>query len=188
MIGILKENIPLLKNNWDKYKECFKEIEVPAKTVLLKEGEISKKMFFIKKGCLRMAFTHKGRDITFQFFFENQFVSSIESFRSKQPSQFSIESLEPSIIYVISRADFEKVINEVPELKEIMLEILHMRIAHYAKLFLSFIRDTPCQRYIELLKNQPHIVQRIPQHYIASYLGITSVSLSRIRNKILKSH
>lgn len=186
MSDIFFENIIKLREDWNKYKCYFKEVKVPAKTILLSEGEISRKMFFIKEGCLRMLFNQNGKDITFQFFFENQVVSSVESFVINRPSQFSIEAIEPSVLQMIYKNDFEKLVNEIPEFREQMHKILIARISHYANLFLSFIRDSPQQRYKDLLKNQPHIIQRIPQHYIASYLGITSVSLSRIRNRILR--
>ena len=75
-------------------------------------------------------------------------------------------------------------INEIPEMRGQMLDIAFNRQFHYMKHFLSFIKDTPTQRYLNLIKENPQIVQRVPQHYIASYLGITPVSLSRIRNKI----
>ena len=74
-------------------------------------------------------------------------------------------------------------IAEVPGYREFLHEILFQRLEHYARLFLSRIRDTPEQRYKNLLRDHPEIIQRIPQHYIASYLGITPVSLSRIRNR-----
>ncbi|MFO7448136.1 MAG: Crp/Fnr family transcriptional regulator [Ignavibacteriaceae bacterium] len=170
----------------DKNDQYLKQISVPPKTILLKEGEISHKMYFIKQGCIRMGFHHDGRDITFQFFFENQSVSSIESFISDQPSEFFIETIEPSTVYVVTKTDFWKIINDVPEISQHMQKMLMQRMGHYARLFLSFIRDTPAERYKQLLENQPHIIQRVPQHYIASYLGITSVSLSRIRNRLLK--
>jgi hypothetical protein len=67
-----------------------------------------------------------------------------------------------------------------------MLNIAFERQFHYMRHFLSFIRDTPEQRYLNLLKEQPHIIQRVPQHYIATYLGITPVSLSRIRKRLGK--
>jgi CRP-like cAMP-binding protein len=176
----------IFKENYEKYKYLFKEIRVKSKTILLREGEISRKIFFIKEGCLRMAFNNKGKDITFQFFFENQPVASIESFMSEQPSQFSLETIEQSIIKVLQKKDFEKIMREVPELKDALHELMFERLGRYSKLFLSFIKDTPELRYIDLLHSEPHILQRVPQHYIASYLGITPVSLSRIRNKLLK--
>ena len=126
-----------------------------------------------------------GKDVTFQFFFENQGVSSIESFNSGNPSLFSIESVEPSTLLVISKPNMEKLIKEIPDYQLFMQAHILQRMNHYAKLFMSRIKNNPQERYLELLTEEPHILQRVPQHYIASYLGITPVSLSRIRNKIL---
>jgi CRP-like cAMP-binding protein len=184
MINFLKERIPGLKDNWDKYEHFIKEIHVGSKTILLNEGETAQKMYFIKEGCLRLAFNNNGKDITFQFFFENQPVASMESFMTGQPSQFSLESVEPSTLYFIHKNDLAEIIKDYPEIKTKMQEIIIMRLSRYVKLFLSYIKDTPEQRYLELLKNEPLIIQRVPQHYVASYLGITPVSLSRIRKRI----
>jgi len=169
--------------DWEKYGHLFKEIRVPARTTLLQEGQIARQAYFIRKGCLRVWFNNNGKDVSFQFFFENEGVASVESFRSGEPSAFSIESLEPSTLLVLTKKNFETLMRELPGYPEVLQEILHRRIAHYMKLFLSRIKDSPQKRYEDLLKESPHIVQRIPQHYIASYLGITPVSLSRIRNK-----
>ena len=170
--------------NWDKYKHLWKRLSVPAKTILLKEGELSKRAYWIEKGCLRLWFNKNGKDITFQFFFENEGVSSIESFSKNLPSLFYLESIEPSLLYYIEKKDFEMLINKIPDFKNILFETILDRQIYYMEQFLSLIKDRPKDRYLKLLKEKPHIVQRIPQHYIASYLDITSVSLSRIRNKI----
>ncbi len=171
------------KTHWDQLSYLFEEREIPAKTILLNEGEIAHQLFFIKKGCLRLWFNNDGKDITFQFFFEKQAVSSIESFLSGQPSQFTLESIEPTTVVVISKDGFNTLFNLYPELKEGLQKITFLRMGNYAKLFLSRIKDNPQKRYNELLKNSPEIIRRVPQHYIASYLGITPISLSRIRNK-----
>jgi CRP-like cAMP-binding protein len=168
----------------EKYPELFKETKVKSKTVLLKEGEIARKVFIVKKGCLRMWLNHEGKEITFQFFFENEMVASIESLRANKPSMLYIETLEPSTLFVLTKSNFKRLFYEAPELKDFMMEMSFRRFAHYSKLYLSFLKNNPVERYKELLRNEPRIVQRIPQHYIASYLGITPVSLSRIRNKI----
>lgn len=172
------------KIDWEKYGHLFKEMIIPAKTILLHEGDVSKNAYFIKEGCLRLWFSNKGKDVTFQFFFENEGVSSIESFRSGEPSLFTIESVEPSVIYMISKKSFGKIFMDDPESNAYVNEIIYKRLSHYSRLFMSYIKYTPEERYKELLKNSPHIIKRIPQHYIASYLGITSVSLSRIRNRV----
>ena len=77
----------------------------------------------------------------------------------------------------------EQLHQSYPEIKDGFQDILFQRFRNYAQLFLSRIKDTPGERYEELLKNHPEIIKRVPQHYIASYLGITPISLSRIRNR-----
>lgn len=72
------------------------------------------------------------------------------------------------------------------KVRERWMDALFERNLHYMKHCLSFIKDTPQQRYLNLIEKQPQVVQRVPQHYIASYLGITKVHLSRIKSKLLK--
>lgn len=170
-------------NQWDRFNHLFERKEVAAKTVLLEEGKISKTMFFIEEGCLRTWVNNDGDEITTQFFFEGDMISSFESFRTNQPSLYSIESIEPCILQTISRTDFQYVLDDSPEIKDRMEEHLYKRLFQAQQLFLSYLKNNPEQRYKELLKKHPIIIQRIPQHYIASYLGITPVSLSRIRNR-----
>jgi len=170
-------------SKWDQISHLYKEIEIPAKTTLLEEGKVSKNIFIIEKGCLRTWVNNNGTDITTQFFFEGQSVSSIESFRTHQPSLYSIESIEQCVLQTISQKDFQMALEESPTLKKEMEGHLFKRFIEVQKYLLSHLRDTPQQRYQELLKNHPEIIIRVPQHYIASYLGITPVSLSRIRNR-----
>ncbi len=159
------------------------ECEIPAKTILLNAGKTSKHFYFIKKGCLRLSLNHDGKDITFQFFFENQGVASIESFVRNTPSIFNIESIEPSIVLKLRKDDLLHLFEDFPELKEAYNHHIIDRLINYTHLFLSRIQDSPNQRYKRLIETHPLLIQRIPQHYIASYLGVTSVSLSRIRNR-----
>ena len=184
MLNQLKEKRSLPQSPWDQYQHLWQRQVVPARTVLLREGEVARKMFYVESGCLRIAFNHDGKDVTFQFFLEGAGVSSLESLWKKQPSLYSIEAIEPSIIHSMDKKDFDKILEETPALKDYMLETMVDRMANYVAHYLSVIKDNPQQRYIKLLQEKPEIVQRIPQHYIASYLGITPVSLSRIRNRI----
>lgn len=170
-------------NKWEKFEHLFERLEVPARTTLLEEGEISKTMFVIEKGCLRTWVNNDGKEITTQFFFEGDSVASIESFRANQPSMYSITTIESSVLQTISQADFFDVIENSPELKTTFEEHLFQRLFKSQQFLYSLLKNNPQQRYEELIKHHPQIVQRVPQHYIASYLGITSVSLSRIRNR-----
>lgn len=171
------------ENSWKQFQKVFIEKEIASKTVLLREGEISNNIYFIQKGCLRLWFNKDGKDITFQFFFERQPVASIDSFMNQKPSLFTIESLEPSTILSIGKVDFERIINSFPEFKIGFQDFIFQRFRNYAQLFLSRIKDSPQERYEDLIKNHPEIIKRVPQHYIASYLGITPISLSRIRSR-----
>ncbi|UZR96152.1 Crp/Fnr family transcriptional regulator [Chondrinema litorale] len=168
---------------WKQFSHLFTRKTVAPKAVLLNEGEVSKNAYFLEKGCLRLWFNHDGKDITFQFFFEGEGVSSIESFKTGEPSLFTIETIEACELIVIRKNDFQTIMDSSPAIKKEIEHHIFKRLMYYQKLFLGRIRDNPEKRYHELLENYPHILQRVPQHYIASYLGITPVSLSRIRNR-----
>ena len=183
MLNQLIDKIKKDKTNREKFRDLFREKEIPSKTILLPEGKIATRVHFIKKGCLREWFNKDGKDITFQFFFEGQAVASIDSFINNKPSIFTLESIEPSTIISISKENFEQLQRIYPGMKEGFQEVMYQRFQNYARLFLSRIKDTPRERYEDLIKNHPEIIKRIPQHYIASYLGITPISLSRIKNK-----
>jgi len=168
---------------WEAFGHLFKREEYQAGTLLLREGQVSRKAYLIEKGCCRLWFNNNGKDVSFQFFFEGQAISSAESFRNNQPSQFSIETIEPCVMFTISKKDFQLMVDTSPAFKADVEENIFQRLLLYQQLFLSRIKDSPEKRYHDLLANHPEMLQRIPQHYIASYLGITSVSLSRIRNR-----
>lgn len=167
----------------EAFEQRLEYRSVLAKTVLLREGEVAQKMFFVRKGCLRLYFYNAGNDITFQFFFEGSVVASFDSWHKRQPSQFSLESIEPTELVVVPREAFDALIHAVPSLRDRYEEVLIERFHAYQQLFLSRIKNTPQQRYEELLRERPDVLLRVPQHYIASFLGITPVSLSRIRNR-----
>lgn len=189
MFEELIRRLPHLRERIEHYAGLFEPRIVPAKTVLLREGEISRRVFYVDKGCLRVWFNNKGKDVTFQFVFENQIVSSADSFRKNIPSTFTIESIEPATVRVLKKKDYDAMMADLGQdnaFLNSMLENLFERQLHYMREFLSFIRDTPQERYLQLLREKPHILQRVPQHYIASYLGITPVHLSRIRNAVLR--
>ena len=96
---------------------------------------------------------------------------------------YTIESIEPSTILSLSKENYIQLQRLYPEIKEGLQELLFQRFRIYSQLFLSRIKNTPQERYDDLIKNHPEIIKRVPQHYIASFLGITPISLSRIRNR-----
>lgn len=173
-----------LKAAWKKYRHLWTRVEVPARTILLKEGDISRKAYVIERGCLRVWFNHNGKEISFQFFFEGDVVLSVESFRKMVPSPFYIETIEAAVLHWINRTDMDRVIREDSFLNNYLMDWAVERQAEFIRHFFSFLKDSPRQRYENLLAHKPQIIRRVPLQYIASYLGITPVSLSRIRNKV----
>lgn len=178
---------PELNVFWDKYLPFQQRKEVAAKTILLQEGKKSQQYIFIEKGCVRVFILKNGEEKTVQFFFEKEGLTSFDSFVNNVPSLVTVETIEPSVIYVLPKKYVLQLVEELshePRFIPILLQMSALRQLHYMNEFVSFIRDTPEQRYQNLLSERPHIVQRVPQHYIASYLGVSTVHLSRIKSKL----
>jgi CRP-like cAMP-binding protein len=175
--------MPAPPNMLERIKATFTREEFPAKTLLVKEGALAKKLFYIEKGCCRVWFNNDGKDVTYQFLFEGNFASSFETIISGTVSWYSVETLEPTVVYSVGIEDFKKRMELHPHIKAFYNQYVERRLVFYQKLFVSHIKDNPEQRYRELLAQHPEIILRVPQRYIASFLGITSVSLSRIRNR-----
>src|SRR5687768_18459042 len=114
----MPNNREQLNAEWEKFRHFFRREEIPARTILLQEGQVSERMFYIEKGCIRLSFNKDGKDITFQFFFENEGVSSAESFRSNEPSLFSIETIEPCIVHTLDKKNYAIMIERSALIKQ----------------------------------------------------------------------
>lgn len=155
-----------------------------AKEQILTQGDISTNIYFIKKGCLRLwHLTEDGKDITVQFFFENSYVAVLESFYLNKPSDYNLQALENCIVYKISKENFIQFLKSDINNKDLFIDVLFSKVVRYNHLFLSRIKNSPEKLYLELLEKEPNLLNRIQDHYIASYLGITAVSFSRIKKR-----
>ena len=155
----------------------------PAKHRLLNAGECAKYLFVIKSGAARIWFNQGGKDYTLQFFFEEEPICVYESCLRDEPCEFTLETIKPTEMLVFHKEDVLKHIESNPQLKESMMMHFVNKMVKYVHQFISLQTNNPEQRYDNLLKLRPEIMQRIPQQYIASFLGITPVSLSRIRGR-----
>jgi CRP-like cAMP-binding protein len=164
MIFHFSNKLPQLNAYWDRYLAFQQRLEVPAKTVLLEEGKVSQHYIFIEQGCVRAFLYKDGEDKTVQFFFEHQGLASLESFINNTPSLFSIETIEPSVVYLLPRQYVLQLMDELshePDFLQMMMHMMAGRQTHYMHEFVSFIRDTPEERYQRLLKDRPHHLSRI---------------------------
>ncbi|NOI66279.1 Crp/Fnr family transcriptional regulator [Vibrio sp. 99-8-1] len=166
---------------WSALEPHAVKTELSKKQTIIEEGVVCDTVYFVETGCIRSWFNQDGKDISFQFFMQGSIITACDSLLFSEPSPFSYQALLPTTLHSMPMVDFKQIISQSPQLQEAGFKLVSERLRHYQRLFLSRIKDTPQQRYQELLKTHPEIIRMIPQHYIASYLGITSVSLSRIR-------
>jgi len=153
-------------------------------TLLLKEGETSTDGFFVLKGCIRTYYIKEGEEKTTAFYTEMEGITP-PSVLTQEPSKFYIAATEDSII-TISNPNMEAQIFEAfPKFETLCRVLSEELIAKQQINFDDFKTSTPEERYLHLLANRPDLIQRAPQHQLASYLGIKPQSLSRLRARIL---
>ncbi len=150
------------------------------------EGQVCHDIFFMAKGCARLYYLKDGVEITGFFFTEGMFLNAFQSFLTRSPSRQIIETLEPCELLCLSYERLEELYRELPVTHVLMRKMLEERFISAQSLVSSFIMDSPEERYLKMLHAHPEILRRIPQHMLATFLGITPVSLSRIRKRILK--
>lgn len=166
--------------------------QVPVKvfekgTLLLKEGEVARSFFFNLKGCLRIYYLTDGTEKTVFFYSDHQFITAYESFTKSLPSQYYIECLEETTLAVFSYQNEMSLLEQIPKLELLARLVMEEELSVYQEIIASLITLSPQERYSKLVKKHPKLVQRIPQYYLATYLGVAPESLSRIRKRIRKN-
>ena len=159
------------------------EFSIPAKTLLITEGSVTDKLFLIKRGSVRAWCKNKSKEITTDLFFENKLVTSVESFMFNEKSIYNFETVEACELCFVTKAEFDKYLTERADIKDKFYQALIKRLIIHARRTIQLLKIKPEDRYKELIELQPNIINRVPLNIIASYLGITSVSLSRIRSR-----
>jgi CRP-like cAMP-binding protein len=153
-------------------------------TILLKKGQKSKDSYFVLKGCIRTYYVLDGEEKTTAFYTEMEALTP-PCVISKTPSEYYISCIEDTIL-TISNSDMEIEINsKFPKFETVCRILAEELLAKQRIDFDEFKTSSPEQRYLNLLQKRPDLVQRVPQHQLASYLGIKPQSLSRLRTRIL---
>lgn len=152
---------------------------------LIQEGEIRKEVFFIRKGLVRAyKIDEKGNEITTLIRWENQILASPDVILFNEPSQFYFEALEPTDVFYMDYDVIQTIVSNNPKLEENRKFILQNLLKEAYRRIDSFVLLTPEERYLNYIATKPEIVNRVPGKYIANVLGVTPVSLSRIRKRI----
>jgi CRP-like cAMP-binding protein len=158
--------------------------DVPKNEVLLREGNLCNQIYFIEKGTARTFYYRDGKDITYWIATEGEFVGSMASFFSRTPSNKYVETLENSVLWVFDYYKLENLYSKSKELERMGRLFASYGIAVLEKKFDDYHFLTAKERYTRLLERRADILQKVPLGIVASYLGITQETLSRIRGKI----
>jgi CRP-like cAMP-binding protein len=154
-------------------------------TILLKEGQNSKETYFVLKGCIRVYYVVDGEEKTTAFYTEKEAFTP-PCVISKTPSENYVSCLEDSLL-LVSNSDMEVEVNSKFPKFDIMCRMFSEELLAKQRIdFDEFKTSSPEQRYLNLLQKRPELIQRVPQHQLASYLGIKPQSLSRLRARILE--
>jgi CRP/FNR family transcriptional regulator, anaerobic regulatory protein len=172
-------------------EEVFNDIlileQFKKKEFLLKEGQVCNKISFINSGCMRAFYDVDGIENTVQFFFANSWYTDYASFLTGQTAVENMQAIEPCEIVQFKKADLYKLYTQYPVFEKVGRVMAENAFLSLSRLNQMLTNEEPEERYLNLFKTRPEIVERIPQHYIASYLGIKPESLSRIRKRILSA-
>ena len=172
---------------FEKLISFFTVTTIKKKEFFNNQGNLCRHLAFVNSGCLRAFHTDdKGDEFTMYFAFLNWWVGDKTSFYSGTPSRFSVQALEDSEIFYADKTKWERALDEIPVFEKWYRVKTRKSYEATQQKIIDTQTETAEQKYLKLLKNAPDIVQRIPQYYIASYLGIKPQSLSRIRKNISK--
>jgi CRP-like cAMP-binding protein len=162
---------------------ALRKTELEKGSFLIMEGKVCDHVWFLERGCLRGFYNLDGKEISHWFGFETNFVTSFYSFISRQPSVENIQLIEDCTLWAITFEDLQALYKKHPSVERLG-RIMNER--YYMMLEERFVRNhfkEARERYEILMTHSPHILQRVPLGYIASYLGMTQETLSRIRSK-----
>ncbi|WP_088323679.1 Crp/Fnr family transcriptional regulator [Polaribacter tangerinus] len=163
----------------------IKKIEFKKGAILIENNKKVTHQYFVAEGCLRSYFTdQKGKEYTLQFAIKDWWISDFTALFTGKKSIMTIEVLENAVLYQISRKDIEKLYVKYPRLETFFRQKLEHAFASFQKRILADLSKTAKEKYLLFQETYPNIEQCVKNYHIASYLGITSESLSRIRKSL----
>ncbi|EHQ44468.1 Crp/Fnr family transcriptional regulator [Myroides odoratus] len=168
------------------FTSLLKKETIPAKTKLLREGEICQFEGYVQKGCIRIFYVNEnGFEVTISFAIEDWWVSDIASFHEQTPSVFFIETLEDTELYLLTPTTKEKLVQAIPKFERVFRMLVQRNLTTLQNRLINTISKKAADRYLEFISLYPTIPQRVAQYYIASYLGVTAEFVSTIRKRLL---
>lgn len=177
--------VPLTEEEFSIATTFFQPKKLRKRQFFLQEGDVSKYLAFVSKGCLRSySIDDKGEEHIVQFAIEDWWISDMKSFLGNEPSTYNIDALEDSELLMIDKASQDKLCLSIPKLEHYFRILLERNSSAALARISDFISTSAEDRYLKFLSAYPELSARVPQNQIASYLGIKPQSLSRIRREL----
>lgn len=180
-IDLINRIYPLPTESGHRLEEFITEAAFPKGHILLRENKIERDIYFIKKGIVRAYTCKDGDEVTFWFGKEGEVILSMRSYTQSQKSYETIELLEDCVLYKLPTDQLQLLFREDIHIANWGRKLAEQELIRTEKRLISRQFSTAAERYEELIQNDPQLLQRVQLGHIASYLGITQVSLSRIR-------
>lgn len=179
---------PLFKeNDLQIIAQAQKKVELPKGSYIFKEGETANEYYLLEKGIVRaFVLDYNNNEITTELFTDNEIVIVPASLFQRQPSQETVQTITDCVLWKIDFQDFQNLFTSYPGFSEWGRLWFTFQLFSLKQKSLDIVTQTASNRYLKLLKDKPQLVQNTPLKHIASYLGITDTSLSRIRKEVLK--
>lgn len=166
------------------FLQIMKTSEYKKNDLIHEEGTTCNHLFFIEKGIARVFYYKDGKEVTSHFAVENEATTAIDSFIQRKKSRYNIESLEDTRILSISHNDLQKLFNEKPRYEKYSRLFLEQIYIDLAERIEDLLFHNAKERYEKLFNEKPDLFQRVNLGHIASYIGISQETLSRIRNQV----
>lgn len=187
IIQSIKSLVTLNAAEEEAFLDILEVKKFKKKDFLLQEGKICNKITFINSGCLRLFYNVDGEENIIQFFLENSWYTDYASFLTGQSTLENVQAIENSEVVQFKKEDLYELYNQMPVFDRVGRVFAESAVLSLSRLNQMKTNEEPEQRYLNLIKQRPELVQQVPQHYIASYLGIKPETLSRIRKRIFES-
>lgn len=183
IIQVISNIAPLTKKEIAAFQRLTRTIVLEKGDFWIEADKMNRQIGFVEKGYLRSYYLRDGKEMTDSFYFEDDFTADLPSILGTTPPAANIIAMENSTLVIFSYDEFNKLCSSVPHFEHLYRLLIELTFLRFYDRTISFIRETPKERYERLLSSQPKIFQRVTQYHIASYLGITPQHLSRIRSK-----
>lgn len=183
LINFLSQFKELASAQIEELVELMTVKQVPKNTLIVKPGQICNLCYFVLKGCLRQFVSNDGIEKTTAFYVEQEAVNFFTN--QPKPATSFLASVEDSVLLIGQPEQDQYFYEKFPELATITRRMIEADLGKTQANLAKFITSSPKERYLNLLEERPDLLQRVPQHMIASYLGMTPESLSRIRRRIV---